>query len=1340
MGTRNRCGWERETGKGTVKQLLLRIVIVATITILASGSAFAEWGKKVYAPYTDTCLWPNPDLTEGSEVGVKNYVLAFIVAKSSTDPTPTWGGYSAYNMTHMKSAIDKLRAGGGEVMISLGGEANTPLAVAATSVDGLTAIYKQIIDAYDLTKMDFDIEGAWVWDSDSIERRSKALAKLQSDSSYDKVEIWYTLPVNPTGLDAGGLAVVESALKNGVNLSGINIMAMCWGDNFLPSDGSAGDMGALAIQSGESTHAQLKTLFKQYGIEKTDSEIYAMLGITPMIGKNYSDRKIFTVEDTQELATWASEKGVGLLSMWSINRDQYNGTDLVEGSGVEQEAYDFSKEFVKFVDGGGSDGSPNAVADTATTTQDTAVTINVLANDSDPDGDAISITKVTTPGNGTATISDGKITYTPKSGYYGTDSFTYTISDDKDGTDSATVTVTVNRSSSSAAAFKVVSDWSSGFTGQITVTNTSSSAVTSWKVEFDFPYTISSIWNASIVSHSGNHYVIENASWNGSLAAGAKATFGFSASPGNVSSDPTNYVFLPNGTGGGSTNNSPVAKNDTVETDQDMAVTIDVLANDSDADGDTITIANVVSPANGTAVITGNKIVYTPAAGFNGSDSFSYNISDGNGGTATATVTVTVNPAGVNSDPVAVNDTVTTNQDTAVTVDVLANDTDPDGDTVLLLSVGNPSHGTAAISGGKVVYTPASGYTGSDSFSYTVSDGKEGTASATVSVTVKSSGGSGTTADFTVATDWGSGFTGNITVTNTSSSATTSWKVEFDFPYTITAIWNAKLVSHSGDHYVIENESWNGKLAAGAKATFGFNGSPGNVSGKPTNYVFLPNGVGGSDSGDDDTSDDDTDDGDDDTTTTNSPPVAGADSGITTKDTAVTIYVLANDSDPDGDTLVIDSVTDPANGSAEISGTKVVYTPDSGYTGNDSFSYQINDGNGNIASALVTVTVSSEGSGIGTRKVVGYYTNWSMYRTPNFKPLSIDGSKITHINYAFAKQDTSGNILLTDSWADVEYRDDWNTTRDYWGNFYQLKQLKEKYPNLKVLISIGGWSLSNNFSAMAADADARANFVRNCIKFCETYDCFDGIDLDWEYPGYADHGGQSVDKENFTKLLQELHTALKAHSPQLLLSIAAPCGPTHYKNLELDKIHQYLDWINLMSYDFHGSWDTITNHNSPLYATEQGDSDFNINSAVQYYLGEGVPAEKLLVGLPLYGRSFAGAASTSDGLYSSFSGAGSGTTSEAGVRFFSDIKNNLLSTYTRYWDSKSQVPYLYNLDSSSAQYQEFISYDDEQSIAVKGKYIVDNKLGGFMIWELGMDTWDDDNAALSAVNQALSEE
>ncbi len=287
---------------------------------------------------------------------------------------------------------------------------------------------------------------------------------------------------------------------------------------------------------------------------------------------------------------------------------------------------------------------------------------------------------------------------------------------------------------------------------------------------------------------------------------------------------------------------------------------------------------------------------------------------------------------------------------------------------------------------------------------------------------------------------------------------------------------------------------------------------------------------------------------------------------------------------------------------------------------------------------------------------------------------------------------------------------------------------------MKTLVSVGGWTLSDTFSQLADNAQARKNFAASAVRFCKQYD-FNGIDIDWEYPCFAEHSGRPQDKVNFTLLLEELYRAAKAQTPPLLVTIAAPAGPWHYQNMEIAAIHQYLDWINLMTYDFHGAWggseDAVTNHHSALYPSNQGNQELNGNSTVQYYLQQGVPADKIIVGMPLYGRSYSGVKSADTGLFCSYSGPGKGTTQEMGMRFFNDIKHNLLPTYQYHWDSQALVPYLYNPST-----QEFVTYDNEDSLRLKCEFIKDMNLGGAMVWELGLDvrpTWD----AMNAINDEL---
>ncbi len=259
----------------------------ATVSVTVSNPTVSNWPAHVFAPYVDMTLYPTPNLVSFAQTeGIKFFSLAFIVADGTT---PSWGGYSAYDVNggafdqQMRTQISGLRALGGDVMASFGGEAGQELALVITNVSQLAAAYQSVINAYQLTHVDFDIEGAAVADHASIDRRSQALAQLQQQAAAagKTLDISFTLPVLPTGLTPDGLYVVQSALKYGLKISVVNIMTMDYGDGAAPNP--QGQMGAYAIQAATSLHGQLQTA---YGAALTSAQAWQMIGVTPMIGVN----------------------------------------------------------------------------------------------------------------------------------------------------------------------------------------------------------------------------------------------------------------------------------------------------------------------------------------------------------------------------------------------------------------------------------------------------------------------------------------------------------------------------------------------------------------------------------------------------------------------------------------------------------------------------------------------------------------------------------------------------------------------------------------------------------------------------------------------------------------------------------------------------------------------------------------------------------------------------------------------------------------------------------------------------------------------------------------------
>ena len=352
------------------------------------------------------------------------------------------------------------------------------------------------------------------------------------------------------------------------------------------------------------------------------------------------------------------------------------------------------------------------------------------------------------------------------------------------------------------------------------------------------------------------------------------------------------------------------------------------------------------------------------------------------------------------------------------------------------------------------------------------------------------------------------------------------------------------------------------------------------------------------------------------------------------------------------------------------------------------------------------------------KEVIAYYPNWQWYdRAKLVQPSTIDYSKYSIINYSFFKPLVNGDIVETDSWADENLlfgQPDWQN-----GGYLPNTSLIDiaHNNNVKVLVSIGGWTLSDNFPGIAADSVKRSHFASECNRLLTTYN-FDGIDLDWEYPGFADHNGTPADGVNFTLLVQEIRDSIDAlgieTGKQYLLSSCFSASREKMQIIEWSNLIGELDMFNLMSYDFFGTWDAVSNHNSPLYPPAVGDSTFNIDSAFyQITQVHGVQPALVNIGLPFYGRSVTGCT----GLHLPTSGAVDGSTfwEDEGMPTYYNIVN-MMGQFTSHWDNQAQVPYLLGNSINT-----FVSYDNEQSIANKAQYVLNKGARGVIIWELTGD-------------------
>ncbi|WP_333739324.1 chitinase, partial [Streptomyces sp. IBSBF 2806] len=292
-----------------------------------------------FAPYVDTSLYPAFDLLANmSATGVKDYNLAFVTDGGGC--TPKWGGVSDLANDGVAAQIGALRAKGGDVRVSFGGASGSELATTCSSADALAAAYGKVVDAYRLTKVDFDVEGGALPDAAANTRRAQAIARLQRQ--HPGLNVSFTLPVMPEGLTQGGVSLLADAKANNVSVATVNIMAMDYGPAY------SGDMGAYAEQAATATQAQVKSV-----LGLSDSAAWNAVAVTPMIGVNDVSSEVFKVEDATQLVAFAKSKGLGWLSMWSATRDKQcaggaKGAADATCSSILQAPSAFSKAFATF--------------------------------------------------------------------------------------------------------------------------------------------------------------------------------------------------------------------------------------------------------------------------------------------------------------------------------------------------------------------------------------------------------------------------------------------------------------------------------------------------------------------------------------------------------------------------------------------------------------------------------------------------------------------------------------------------------------------------------------------------------------------------------------------------------------------------------------------------------------------------------------------------------------------------------------------------------------------------------------------------------------------------------
>ncbi|MFD6935181.1 glycosyl hydrolase family 18 protein [Streptomyces goshikiensis] len=558
------------------------------------------------------------------------------------------------------------------------------------------------------------------------------------------------------------------------------------------------------------------------------------------------------------------------------------------------------------------------------------------------------------------------------------------------------------------------------------------------------------------------------------------------------------------------------------------------------------------------------------------------------------------------------------------------------------------------------------------------------------------------TATYTKVSDWGSGFEGKWTVKNTGTTTIGSWTVEWDYPSgtSVTSAWDATVTS-SGTHWTGKNVGWNGTLSPGASVSFGFNGAgPGAPGGCKINGAPCD---GGSQPGD------------------NPPSAPGTPTASNVTETSLTLNWSAATDDKGVKNY------DVYRGGTKLTTVTGTSYGDSGLTKGTTYNYTVTarDTADQTGPSSGSLSVTTPGGTVppdpGGKVKLGYFTNWGVYqRNYHVKNLVTSGSaaKITHINYAFGNVQ-NGKCTIGDSYADYDkaYTADQSVdgVADTWdqplrGNFNQLRKLKKQYPNLKVLWSFGGWTWSGGFGQAAQNPTAFAQSCYDLVEDPRWADVFDGIDLDWEYPNACGLTCDTSGAASLKNLMQAVRGKFGANN---LVTAAISADGSNGGKLDAADYAgaaQYVDFYNVMTYDFFGAWAAQgpTAPHSPLTAYSGIPQDgFNSEAAITKLKGKGIAGSKLNLGIGFYGRGWTGVTQAAPG--GTATGPAPGTY-EQGIEDYKVLKTSCPSTGTIAGTAYAKCG------------SNWWSYDTPATVTAKMAWTKQQGLRGAFFWEFSGDT------------------